>query len=303
MALLGKEPVILADADGITDSLELIAEFLKNNREADEQASSLGFESGQKMASAIFGDFCKLVDSRWTEIASFAALHPYWINRTPGEEALSRRRAAFCTLFTIGDGDLNDLAADGAWKSLKARIIALLSLLEHSGLFLLRKGSIESYFIKSASPGSVGKPAAAAAEMDNIDRATVAEAKLIYADVARCIRFASNSTILNEAGALRDLLLSVVAPAHARFRAGDDSQDFNLLAKSILGERSKIFGLAVKNDSFVVSIESKILQVTGFPISIKKDDDVMRLISAALTPVVEFNILWPNISTLCHSTD
>ncbi|MNG19824.1 hypothetical protein D3C84_1040260 [compost metagenome] len=58
--------------------------------------------------------------------------------------------------------------------------------------------------------------------------------------------------------------------------------DFNVLARSILGERSKIFDLAVKDGALVISIASKILSIAGFPLTISKDDDAVKSISSAL---------------------
>ena len=81
---------------------------------------------------------------------------------------------------------------------------------------------------------------------------------------------------------MRDLLLSVAAPAHARLKAGESANDFNLLARSILGERSKIFDLAVKDKKIVISIASKTLSVAGFPLTIGKNDDVVKAITSAL---------------------
>lgn len=282
MTLLGKSPVVLTDADGIADGLELVGHFLKDNKDADQLANTLGFESAYKMANAIFADFCQLVDKRWVEISVRAELHPYWTNRNTGEEPLAQRRSAFSTLFHVSASDLESLSSDGAWLSIKARFSALLDLLEASGLFVLRRGSIESYYFSLPDPTSIGKPAAAATEMEEIDRANISLVELQYNDVYRCIRYASNSDVLDEAGALRDLLLAVVAPAHTRLKAGDKSSDFNLLARSILGDRSRIFSLTVQNDSLVVSIESKILRVGGFPLVIRKDDDVIKAISRAL---------------------
>lgn len=79
-----------------------------------------------------------------------------------------------------------------------------------------------------------------------------------------------------------DLLLAVVAPAPARFKSGDTSPIFNVLARSILGEKSIIFGLIVEGEKLVVSIESKILNVRGFPVAHGKDYDVLKSISVVL---------------------
>jgi hypothetical protein len=282
LRLLGKTPVALTDADGITDGLELANAFLNNNSVADEHASTLGFSSAHQMASAIFNDFCKLVDHRWNEIVGRAESHPYWINRNTDEEAQAMRRSAFCTLFNTNVLELNKLNTDGAWASIRTRFTALLDLLERCGLFVLRKGSIESYYLTSDQFASVGKPSAAVSEIDGFSQHSQEEIEIAYSDVARCIRDASDAEVISEADALRDLLLSVVAPAHARFKSGDHPPNLNNLARSILGDRSKIFGLIVEGDKLVVSIESKILSVSGFPLALGKDDDVLKSINVAL---------------------
>lgn len=282
LRLLGKTPVALADADGFSDGVDLVNSYLIDNPTADKHASSLGFSSAHQMAGGIFADFCKLVDSRWSEIFSRAEAHPYWVNRKADEETQAKRRAAFCAIFSTDDTDLTKMATDGAWVSIKDRLEALLDLLEQCGLFILRRGSIESYYLSSDQFTSIGKPSAAVSEIDHLTQLPHKNICCAYSDVVRCIRYASNAEVICEADALRDLLLSVVAPAHARFKSGDSSDNFNLLARSILGDRSRIFALVVEGENLVVSIESKILNVKGFPVAIGKDDDVLKCINSAL---------------------
>ncbi|TFW17106.1 ATP-dependent nuclease [Duganella callida] len=283
LRLLGKEPVALADADGIADGVELVNTYLIDNPVVDEKASILGFGSAQQMAGSIYGDFCKLVDGRWHEISANAENHPYWLNKNSDEELLAKRRSALCALFSTDTSDLNKLAADNAWGKIKTRITALLDLLEQCGLFILRKGSIESYYLTADQLTSIGKPSVAVSEIDHFNQHSHSDLSASYSDVIRCIRYASNSEVICEAEALRDLLLSVVSPAHARFKGGDTTQNFNLLARSLLGERAKIFGLTVDGEKLVVSIQSKILDVTGFPVAIGRDDDVLKSINDALS--------------------
>ena len=282
LRLLGKTPVALADADGIADGVELVNSYLNDNPTADKRATSLGFSSASEMASAVYTDYCKLVDSRWDEISPHAEVHPYWVNRKADEEAQAKRRSAFCALFKSEDVGLSKLATDAAWTKIKARFIALLDLLEQCGLFILRRGSIESYYLSSDQFTSIGKPSAAVSEIDHLNQLAPQDIHNAYYDVVRCIQHASNAEVICEADALRDLLLSVVAPAHARFKSGDLSSNFNVLARSILGERSKILGLVVEGEKLVVSIESKILNVKGFPVALGKEDDVLKCINVAL---------------------
>jgi len=118
--------------------------------------------------------------------------------------------------------------------------------------------------------------------MESISQLDKEAIQVPYADILRCIQLASNAESICEADALRDLLLAVAAPAHARLKAGDQAKDFNILARSILGERSKIFDLAVKDGSLIISITSKILSIDGFPLTICKDDDAVKSISSVL---------------------
>lgn len=285
LRLLGKTPVALTDADGMADGVDLANSYLTDNPVADIHASKLGFSSASQMASSIFADFCKLVDNRWSEIFPSAEAHLYWVNKKDEDEALAKRRSALCTLFMTDTHELAKLATDQAWVNMKARITALLELLEQCGLFVLRKGSIESYYLNSDQFSSIGKPSAAVSEIEYLSQLTNGDIQTAYADVVRCISYASNAEVICEADALRDLLLSVVAPAHARLKSGDSSSNFNVLARSILGERSKIFGLVVKDEKLIVSIESKILNVSGFPLELRKDDDALSCINAALSKI------------------
>lgn len=282
LRLLGKVPVALTDADGVADGLELVNQFLTNCDGANKDAAALGFATAAAMAQSIYGDFCKLVQERWSEISALAELHPYWVNKKVGEEDIAKRRAAFCTLFAAADVDLAKLATGDAWTTIKKRIGALLHVLEKSGLFVLRRGSIESYYQLSDQFASIGKPSAAADEMEHISQLDKAALQMPYGDILRCVQFASKAEPICEADALRDLLLAVVAPAHARLRAGDSAEDFDLLARTILGDRSKIFSLTVKDGSLVISIASNILKVNGFPLIVSKDDDAVKVVSLAL---------------------
>lgn len=155
-------------------------------------------------------------------------------------------------------------------------------MLENCGLFILRKGSIESYYTSSCESRSVGKASDAVNELTHLNELTRESVEVSYGDVLRCLRYAASAQSISEADALRDLLLSVVAPAHARLVAGEKTYDFNLLARQILGDRAKIFDLRVTDGKLVVQIASKILNVSGFPISIDGNEDPLKRINAAL---------------------
>ena len=87
---------------------------------------------------------------------------------------------------------------------------------------------------------------------------------------------------INEAEALRDVLLSIAAPALAKLQSGGDTQAVNVIAKTILGDRAGIFELEVTDGVLSIFIKSKILDVAGFPLRLRKDDDVIKQVNIAL---------------------
>lgn len=281
MRLTGKSPVVLTDADGIADGLELMNQLIAECDQINERAARHGFASATEMAGSIYSDFCAIVKDHWLEIQGLATRHPYWINRKENDDVeQSKRRAAFSTLFSVSDTEV--VATGVRWRDIKSRLEALLDLLETCGLFVLRKGSIESYYQRADQLTTIGKPVAAADEMEHIEQLEKTMIESSYSDILRSIAFAANTEPIRESDSIRDLLLSIVAPAHARLISGETDTDFNLLARTILGDRAKIFDISVKNDSLLVSVASNILDVTAFPISIPKSSDAISVVNEAL---------------------
>ncbi|MEI8621643.1 AAA family ATPase [Pseudoalteromonas sp. B129b] len=282
MRLLGKTPVILADADAFADGLELTNYFLADCPEADQKAANSGAQSATSIATAVYNDFCKLVLDNWNDISQKAIEHPYWVNKGDGDDTQAKRRSAFSTLFSANSSDLEALSNSAQWIALKSRIEAVLRLLEIAGCFILRKGSIESYYQSSDVFTSVGKPSAAVDEIAHLDTLSSTQLEALVPEIIRCIKFASLGEKINEADSLRDVLLSIAAPAMGKLNVGTNTQEIKILCKTILRERAGIFDLLVDGEKLTISMNSKILNVTGFPIELNKGDDVLSVIENAL---------------------
>jgi energy-coupling factor transporter ATP-binding protein EcfA2 len=282
LRLIGKEPVVLSDADGITDGIELINNFLANNNEADLKATKAGFPSATQMVGGIYNDFSKLISEKWAQIAHIAEQHPYWLNRNPENEELAKRRASFCSILELSESSLGEIDPDGDWTKIRSRLSHLLAFLEDLGCFFLRKGSIESYYLKSDRFTSREKPTAAADEIEYISQIDPELAREHYADIVRSIQFAAKTEKINESECLRDLLLAVAAPALARIESGGTTQDIQMLAKSLIGKRASIFGLEVIENALDISVTSSILDIKGLPLRIKIGDDPVNSVNAAL---------------------
>jgi hypothetical protein len=158
----------------------------------------------------------------------------------------------------------------------------LLDLLENEGCFVLRRGTIEAYYLKSNKTTSIGKPAAAVEEVEHFDQLTIEEIQNAYGDAIRCIKSASASEAISESEAVRDLLLAAAAPAMAKLMDEKSDQEIQIIVKSILGDRSDIFKFQIQNGALEISVASKILDLKGFPLTLHKSDDIVKKISSAL---------------------
>jgi hypothetical protein len=284
MKLLGKTPVVLADADAFADGLELANNFLNSCGNADQKAALSGASSASSLVSGVYRDFCSLVTDKWDEISSHSMQHPYWVNKKDIDESLAKRRSCFSSIFELDESVLSGLNSGHDWISMKRRLEAALDILELSGCFILRRGAIESYYQSSDRFAAEGKPSAAVDEIDFLEQESNENIISFVPEIVRCIEFASQGEKINEAESLRDVLLSIAAPAMAKLNSGTNTQDIRILAKTILRERAAIFDLEIVNNKLLIKMNSKILNVTGFPMTFSPGDDVVRVIAQSLQP-------------------
>jgi Predicted ATP-dependent endonuclease of the OLD family len=277
--LMGKAPVVLADCDGLADGTELSNSFLSTN-EGTAVATARGFASGTELSRSVYGDFCGLVGTFWDEIAPLAEQNKYYINGDPEDEERRRRRAALATILSQSHDQLN--AFPGHWTAIRARLDALLSVLEELGCFILRRGTIEDYYSGTDLTQFPSKPDAAVNEALWIQEAEDGVLEKTFSDVVRCLRAASSAEKLNEGEVLLDLLLSCVAPLQARLKRGSPSENANQLARATIGDAAHVFDFAWIEGKLLVNLKSKILDVTGFPLSIGAEDNVVEVCSRIL---------------------
>lgn len=278
--LLGKNPIVLADADGVADGLDLVQAFFESGLRADELAKERGFESASKLAHNIYQGFCDAVDKHWASIEPVATKHAYWVTRG-ADEKQAKRRAALATLFALDAATHATVEADSVWKGIRSRMTVLFDFLEDLGCFVLRRGTIENYY-QSQPPVPADKIAWSVDEMAAIDTLSQAQARTAYADIVRCIQSAAQAQSINEAESLRDVLLSIATPALAKVQDGGSTLDVQQLARSLLHERSKLFSLSVANKCLTVTLESSIMNVPGFPLILSTGDDVIKVVNQQL---------------------
>ena len=265
--LMGKTPTVLVDADCFADGLNLINAYFSDEEIrniADTLASKQGMDGILKGTNDIYNKFCTLVDKNWDEIAEIAKNHPYFTLLQ--DEVLNKKRSVLCTL-------LNHDNLSGEWDRLKNRITALFNIFEEVGLFILRKGALESYYDDNVIEDKVN---ASVIESEKILSLSEDNLESRYQDIIKCLKYASDSESIDESRAIRDELLSFVSPIHAHYAEGEENLN-------TLGRQSSIFHHRINDEGKLeVSITSKVLDVKGFPIILNKDDDVRKVINNKL---------------------
>ena len=265
--LMGKTPTVLVDADAFADSLGLVHAYFHNEKirnAADRLASEKGHSGILALAKDIYDDFCLLVQNNWDSIANIAQKYSYF--SLSENQSLNKKRSALCAVF-------NEQISNEDWSMLKNRLCVLFDIFEETGLFILRKGALESYYHDNN------------AITDKVDDA-VTESEYIlslseklestYQDILKCLKYASDSESIDESRAIRDELLSFVSPIHAYYAEGEENLN-------TLGRQSSIFHHRINDEGKLeVSITSKVLDVKGFPIILNKDDDVRKVINNKL---------------------
>ena len=265
--LMGKIPTVLVDADCFADGLNLINAYFSDEEIrniADTLASKQGMDGILKVTNDIYNKFCTLVDKNWDEIAEIAKNHPYFTLLQ--DEVLNKKRSVLCTL-------LNHDNLSGEWERLKNRITVLFDIFEEVGLFILRKGALESYYHDNNA--ITDKVEDAVTESEYI-LSSLEELESTYQDILKCLKYASDSESIDESRAIRDELLSFVSPIHAHYAEGEENLN-------TLGRQSSIFSYRINEEGKLeLSITSNVLDVTGFPIILNKDADVRKVINNSL---------------------
>ena len=180
------------------------------------------------------------------DIEDVASQHQYWISRE--DDAIGRRRSAFATLLSMGEDEVHDLSNGDRWNAIRLRLIALLDALQTAGCFILRKGTIESYYQFADAAAADGKPSAAAEEVEHLEQQEKDDVERAYSDVLQALRYAASREDINEAEALRELLLSIAAPALAKIDVDTTKQELDSLAQRLAGDASKIISMSVSDE-------------------------------------------------------
>ncbi|HTN46349.1 MAG TPA: AAA family ATPase [Flavipsychrobacter sp.] len=283
--LVGKSPALLADADAITDDLDIISSFT-TQASANKIANEQGHKDASNFAKGVYNDFCKLITSKWDDIKADAEEHYYWINRDSSkDEQIAKRRSAFCCLFDYNEASIASLNNADEWSTMKIRLNSLLELLKSLGCFILKKGTIEAYYQHSSQLTVDEKPNIASFEAASFLDDTIEFVKASYSDIVEALEFCSDAKQINEAEGVRNLLLTIITPALASLTNDTTDADLFSYLRNV-GVNKPLFKLTKHGEGRDLAIEvdltTNTLEVAAFPLRIKKGENPIEIVNKAL---------------------
>ena len=269
MRLIGKKPSVLADADALADGLDLISSFV-NEQAANDIAIGLGHRSASQFARDTYRDFSQCVNDNWSDISDIATNHRYWVNRDiQRDENIAKRRATFCSLLEAEAEAILQLNNHAQWSGLKVRLLSLIDLLSTLGCFILKKGTIESYYLNADQLTSDEKPNVAAHEVSYMGEMDSEQLEDNFKDIVLAIKFAAQAKRIDEGAAIRDMVLAIASPALASITESTTEIELNTNCRNLFGNKASLFKLSMESTDklyLVIDLATSILDVQGFPL-------------------------------------
>lgn len=284
MRLIGKKPVIIADLDAFVDNNDIVNIFI-NEEKVKSKALNLGHADASAFLRTVKSDFNNLVSKKAESICDKFQEHHYWINREENDE-VARKRAIMAILMKNNKEEIEKLNSGSEWSSIKTRVEVLLDCLEEAGCFILRKGAIESYYTFSDENTSSGKPSAAVKEIESLNSKSNEFIEENYFDILRALRYSARFKSIDETESIQLELLSELAPIVNNLKKDTTIDDINTIIRKARSNSESLFKYEPKlidgMPAIEVDLESKILEVSGFPLTVKKGEDVISIVNSAI---------------------
>jgi hypothetical protein len=288
--LMQKRIFVLGDLDLLADDSQIIASF---RDQAQPFVIAHGMADLSEMDQGIRRTFNDLIDKSWAVIHPSASKHRYWISREEGaQEALkARRRAGLAALLSAELEYLSHLSSDGEWVNIRNRYDTLLSVLDKAGCIILRKGTIEDYYVGDYSETMSGKPERAALEVERLEILGAVDARERYADLVKAVEISAPLKRINENDLLREQLGALLGAAFQIVSHGMSDNELNSRARANSSGDKPIFHFANRTSQdgkggsarcIEVSISSPLFVKDGFPFVICDRENLSSVIEGKL---------------------
>ncbi len=288
--LMGKNVFVLSDLDGLADDNQLVNVF----RDAAQlAANACGMDSVIEIDRGIREKFNTLLDETFGTLSAVTFNHRYWRVRgsTSDDELKAKRRATLAALLTP-EQELRNVR-NGEILALRKRYEALIDVLAAAGCVILRRGTIEDYYFDQPTTTTLGKPEAAAAEMENLPARSEADIRKGYSDVIRAIDIAAPLRKIDENELLREQLGSLLGAAFQVVRPGMPDDELNARAANNFSLTTPVFRFSNRSNQesgsplrrIEVTINSPLFVRDNFPFEISEHENITLVVAHKLPSV------------------
>ena len=276
--LINKEVALLTDLDGFIDDNNVIDIFSQLPSSVD-LASEMGAANITDMVQKVKTTLADIVNKHREDMKDIYEVHPYWVNKkAEDDETKIARRAMLGKLFCATENDIEQWPDSEDWKRLKKRIVAIFSILEEVGCFILKKGAIESYYQFASDTTYSEKPSAAAEEISKLDDMKTEDIVEYYKDVVNALKYIAMTDEIDESLAVKKELLSELALVLGILKKGITDKEIYAAIKQAKNNAVSLFKYQVITDGdrlgVTVDLQSQIIQVNGFPFDIYMGQNV-----------------------------
>jgi len=289
--LMGKNVFVLADLDSLADDNQLVSVFHDG---AQAAANAHGAASITDIDRSIRNTLNTLLNKAFDTLSVGAQNHRYWQDRgkTPDEELKAKRRATVAALFLTPEEALKDLLS-GELLALRKRHEVLLDILATAGCIILRRGTIEDYYFDNQSLTSLGKPEAAATEMETLSAHSATDIRERYEDIIRAIEISAPLRKIDENALLREQLASLLGAALQIVRPGMPDDELNARTAANFSSTTPIFRFTNRSTQtsdapfrrVEVSMKSPLFVRDCFPFVVTEQDNLTLIVGQKLNSV------------------
>lgn len=268
---LGMRVTVLADLDALADDNRLVNDFSCADG-AIAIANDAGHSSLIDLDRDLRSELAGLIAANTEAIEEAVRPYPYWSDNQDPD--VKRRRCTLAQILTAPSTFTDELRAK--MTSLATRYGVLLNALEKLGCFFLRRGAIENYYDDTSS--GAGKPARASAEADRLGALTPMELAAAYPELVRALHCAAPGRDIDESVLLRTKLAAALGAIFQSMEPSSTDTQIEAMAILVLPAVEGLFSFhnATSNDQPAVRVElrSKIFNLTGFPLTVARKDNL-----------------------------
>jgi hypothetical protein len=288
---IGKRVAVLTDLDALVDDSSLAASF-QDSEIAAELAVARGHDTFPAMAAKVKAAISETIKKNEQCLVDLSKGHRYLTDidnsGVPTEKA--KARVAYVSLLNAPIKELRELPDGKNLDRARAMLLGLLEVMEAAGCFVLRRGTIEDYFISIPGAADSGKPEAAVTETLGFSQVSAAVLSERYGDVVRAIDFVAPSSPFDENLFIRSNLAGALGHVFQMASPTTTDVDLSAILEAANPQAAAIFAFKNASDgrsakmAVRVEIKSPLFPRSTFPAVVTREQNLSDRVDELLPP-------------------